>query len=79
MGRRVQGCLGRSARALLVGDGTSLTGGGGVVKTVTVATTVEGVTAASSQVTTDITFSPALGAGTYARTPPSRCCRSNSK
>ena len=57
-----KGALGGAPRALLVGDGTSLTGGGGVVKTVTVATTVAGVTAASSAVTTAITFSPALGA-----------------
>ena len=34
-----KGALGGAPRALLVGDGTSLTGGGGVVKTVTVATT----------------------------------------
>ena len=60
-----KGALGGAPRALLVGDGTSLTGGGGVVKTVTVATTVAGVTAASSAVTTAITFSPALGAGNY--------------
>ena len=60
-----KGALGGAPRALLVGDGTGLTGGGGVVKTVTVATTVAGVTAASSAVTTAITFSPVLGAGSY--------------
>jgi len=60
-----KGALGGAPRALLVGDGTSLTGGGGVVKTVTVATTVAGVTAGSSAVTTALTFSPALGAGSY--------------
>ena len=60
-----KGALGEASRALLVGDGTSLSGGGGVVKTVTVATTQAGVVAASSAVTTAITFSPALGAGSY--------------
>ena len=57
-----KGALGGAPRALLVGDGSALTGG---TTTVTVATTVEGVTAASSAVTTAITFSPALGAGSY--------------
>ena len=61
-----KGALGLAPRALLVGDGTSLSGGAGVVKTVTVATTVAGVPAAGSAVTTAITFSPALGAGSYA-------------
>jgi hypothetical protein len=36
------GALGGAPRTLLVGDGTLLTGGAGVVKTVTVATTVSG-------------------------------------
>jgi hypothetical protein len=61
-----KGVLGLAPRALLVGDGTSLSGGPGVVKTVTVATTVAGLAAATSAVTTAITFSPALGAGSYA-------------
>jgi len=60
-----KGALGLAPRALMVGDGTNLTGGGGVVKTVTVATTVAGVVAASSAVTVALTFSPALGAGSY--------------
>jgi hypothetical protein len=60
-----KGALGSAPRALLVGDGTNLTGGGGLVKTVTVATTVAGVAAVGSSATADITFSPALGAGSY--------------
>ena len=60
-----KGALGAAPRALLVGDGAGLTGGAGLVNTVTVATTVAGAVAASSAVTTAITFSPALGAGSY--------------
>ena len=57
-----KGALGGAPQSLLVGDGSALTGGD---TDVDVATTVAGVTAASSAVTTAITFSPALGAGSY--------------
>jgi hypothetical protein len=57
-----KGALGLAPRALLVGDGSALTGGD---TDVDVATTQEGIAAAGSDTTTEITFSPALGAGTY--------------
>ena len=57
--------LAASPQALLVGDGTSLTGGAGVVTTVTVVTTQVGAAAVATTTTVAITFSPALGAGTY--------------
>ena len=57
-----KGALGAAPQPLLVGDGSSLTGGG---TDVAVATTVVGAAAAGST-TTNIEFSPALGSGTYA-------------
>lgn len=59
-----KGALGAAPRALLVGDGTALTGG---TTDVTVATTRAGVPAVGNNTTTDITFSPALGAGSFAQ------------
>lgn len=58
-----KGALGLAPRALLTGDGTALTGGSST--DVTVTTTQTGIVAAGSDTTTEITFSPALGAGTY--------------
>ena len=58
--KATQGAL---PQPLLVGDGANLTGGGGVVKTVTVLTTVVGAPA-SSDTTTAITFSPPIGTAT---------------
>lgn len=57
-----KGALGLAPRALLVGDGSALTGGD---TDVDVATTQTGVAAGGSNTTTEITFSPALGAGSY--------------
>jgi hypothetical protein len=54
------GAQGDMPQPLMTGDGTSLTGGS---TTVTVATTIVGVVAGS---TSNIVFTPALGAGTYA-------------
>ena len=56
---------GAAPKALMVGDGASLAGGAGVVKTVTVANSVVGVAATATSTTIGITFSPALGAGVY--------------
>ena len=58
-----KGALGAAPQALLTGDGSALTGG---ATTVTVETTQAGRPAAGTNTTVDITFSPALGAGTYA-------------
>ena len=54
-----KGALGGTPQALMVGDGSALVGGTTVV---TIATTQAGVLPLA---TTNITFTPALGAGTY--------------
>lgn len=60
------GALAASAQPLMVGDGSNLTGGAGLVNTVSVATTQGGAAAVPTTTTVAITFSPALSAGTYA-------------
>ncbi len=62
------GPLGGAPQALLVGDGTLLIGGAGVITTVTVTATVTGEPANYATTTTEIGFAPALGAGTYTAT-----------
>jgi len=60
------GALGDAPRALITGNGTNLTGGGGLIQTITVTNNVVGAVPVATTTTIDIVFSPALGAGTYA-------------